>query len=197
MDVTLLASVGSISLLAAMSPGPDFAMIVKNTLAGSFHSGIKTALGILTALCIHLTYITLGLEFLINDYPMVFKGVQILGALYLLYLGTSMLIKKPSSTVELSEYQSPFLSGFLCNLLNPKVMVFLLALFTEIIGRNSSRIEAALAASVLFLVSLAWFCILAFSLSRPMIKQRLLAHQRKVNVVMGAVLFLFALKMFI
>ncbi len=56
MSLLLLSSIASMSLLGAMPPRPDFAIVVKNTLKGTCKDGFKTALGINCALLAHLSY---------------------------------------------------------------------------------------------------------------------------------------------
>ena len=60
-----LLSITLIILLAAISPGPDFAVVTKNALLYSRKSGIFTAMGVSTSLLIHSTYCILGLAIVI------------------------------------------------------------------------------------------------------------------------------------
>lgn len=195
MDLVLLSSIASISLLGAISPGPDFAIVAQNTLQGKAIDGIKTTLGVVLALVIHLTYTYFGLATLLSNSPASLTIFKYIGASYLIYLGTSML-KTPGSKnhYKIKRYTSPFTSGLFCNLLNPKAMLFILALFTQVMNAQTSRLESWLAMLMIVLTTLIWFTILSFGLSLPRFKAHLENHQRKVSVCMGILLSLLALK---
>ena len=92
-----MLTIGLISLLGAMSPGPDFAIVTKNCLTGTFRTGVLTALGVSFALLVHVTYCLFGIALLIAETPALFLGLKYLGAAYLLYLGIRMLIEKRTS----------------------------------------------------------------------------------------------------
>ncbi len=68
MEITKIASVAFISLLGAISPGPDFAIVTKNCLsAGTFRAGYLTALGVASAVLIHVSYCLFGLAIVIQE----------------------------------------------------------------------------------------------------------------------------------
>lgn len=126
-------------LLAAMAPGPDFIVAIRNTLAGSRRAGLLTAFGFGAGVLVHAAYCQAGLAALIAQSVAVFTAFKILGAAYLFYLGVQALRSRgmteaslpstPGASSALSDGQA-FRSGFLTNLLNPKATLFFLALFT-------------------------------------------------------------------
>ena len=85
-----------IIILAAISPGPDFAMVVKNALSRNRMSGIFTALGVSFSMVIHSTYCILGLAIVISQSLLLFSIVKYIGAAYLIYIGTKSLLAKRS-----------------------------------------------------------------------------------------------------
>lgn len=88
----MYAQVFLVGLLAAISPGPDFFIVLKNSLGFGRRVGAASAIGVGTALSIHATYTILGLGVLIRDAILLFKVIQIAGAAYLAYLGISALL---------------------------------------------------------------------------------------------------------
>ena len=87
--IKILLTLGILNLLAAMSPGPDFAVVTKNTLLHDRKSGVLTALGIAVAVMIHVTYCLLGLAVIIMHVRWLFDVISIVGGLYLAYLGVN------------------------------------------------------------------------------------------------------------
>src|SRR5690242_773964 len=81
-------------VLAAISPGPDFALVVKNSLAYKRTAGIYTALGVSCSLGIHATYSILGLAIIISKSLLLFSLIKYLGAAYLIYIGAQSLLAK-------------------------------------------------------------------------------------------------------
>ena len=131
-----------VGLLAGISPGPDFVVVMKNSLSGGRGSGRGAALGIATALIIHVSYTVLGFAVLLQHYPGLFHGIQLAGAAYLIFLGLQALRSRPAppQTAPLAETAAGtapsgisrgFRDGFLCNLLNPKAPLFYLSIFAQ------------------------------------------------------------------
>ena len=178
-------SIALIALLGAMLPGPDFAIVTKNTIFHSRQSGCVTALGVGTAVAVHMTYCVLGLAVLISSSLLIFSLIKYIGACYLVYLGISSLFSKQSKEIFSSGADSSsmkktkisnlvsFKQGFLCNLLNPKATLFFLSLFTVVIKPNTPFHWEVIYALEILLISVTWFCTWTVILSHPCIKQAL------------------------
>ena len=107
----LIGTVALLNLLAAISPGPDFVMVVRNSLTYSRRSGIFTSLGISLALGIHLFYCAAGIGYLISTSVVLFTMIKLLGAGYLIYMGVGSMMAKRSKldlTATHSEFESIF-----------------------------------------------------------------------------------------
>ncbi len=119
-------------------PGPDTAIMTKNTLTGGKQGGFKTMLGICCALSIHTLTAIAGLSAIIAKSALLFSVFKYIGAVYLIYLGIKSLWtlrnQEKTETVVESKYKnkSSFKQGFLTNLLNPKIAVFFLNLPTPV-----------------------------------------------------------------
>ena len=121
-------------------PGPDTAIVTKNTLSVGKSGGLKTALGICCALLIHTSAAVLGLSAIIVKSAVLFSVFKYVGAVYLIYLGVKTvwsLRKKEKVSVEMNtkkqfENTSCFKQGFLTNILNPKIAVFFLTFLKTI-----------------------------------------------------------------
>ena len=89
--MTELIAVITITLLAIISPGPDFAMVTRNSLLQSRRAGVFTALGIGLGVLVHVAYTLVGVGLLIEQSPWLFNTLRLAGACYLIYLGVKML----------------------------------------------------------------------------------------------------------
>lgn len=194
MDLTKITSIALISLLAAISPGPDFAIVTRNCLAiGTFRGGYLTALGVAAALLVHVSYCLLGIAVIIQESPLVFQLLKYLGAGYLVYLGIMLLREKMSAEGILENEKpvkagNPFVSGFLCNLLNPKATLFVLSLFTQFIDPKMNFFGKAMLASIFAAIVLVWFVLLSYLITHRLLQQQFARFQFLITKAMGAIL---------
>lgn len=172
---TWLTVVG-ICALGAMSPGPSLAVVLRHTLTGGRAAGLASAsthgigIGLYALACIS------GLAFLLTTSPSLFLVMQWAGAAYLAWLGLRGLMASPSHEGELTEptsTRSAAQDGFLIVFLNPKIAVFFIALFSQVIGPDTSlgaRLGYALTAAV---IDALWYATVAWGFSNPRWLKRL------------------------
>lgn len=191
--MTEALAVITITVLAVISPGPDFAMVTRNSLVLSRRAGVLTAWGIGTAVLVHVGYTLLGIGVLIQRSLWWFEVVKWIGAAYLVYLGIGMLRARPGalqaeSTVRAVSDADAWRTGFLTNLLNPKCMVFVVSLFMQVV-----RPDTALAMQIGYGVFIAaahvvWFSVVATSLSAGPVRTRLLSVRHWIDRVCGGLM---------
>lgn len=192
--LTQFFSIALIALLGAMLPGPDFAIVTKNSILHSRKSGYFTSLGIGAALLIHISYCLLGLALVISSSLLLFSLIKFIGAAYLVYLGLNTLFsKKPkdifsphnkTSHSEISNFAS-FKQGFLCNLLNPKATIFFLSLFTVVIKPDTPFSWQLIYGIEIISIATIWFCCLTIILSHPSVKDVLKKSEIYIARVLG------------
>ena len=198
MEIARISTIALISLLGAMSPGPDFAVVTKNCMLGTFRTGFFTALGVSTALLIHVAYCLFGIAILIQDSPKIYHILMCFGSAYLFYMGIKLLKEKkvanePTlSKEETSVIKRPFLSGFLCNLLNPKATLFIFSLFTQFIDPNLSFYKKAIMGSTTAIIGLIWFTLLSYLITHRMLQKHISRFQLAITKTMGVVLCVLA-----
>jgi threonine efflux protein len=133
----LLAFAG-IMALGQFSPGPDMLLLTRTSLAEGGKAGVATALGIATGLCVHGALAIGGMAVALDQSPMARRILMGVAGAYLLWLGYKLLVAcwrahaNPSGVAPTGPALSgsPYLRGLLCNLLNPKALVFLAAVIT-------------------------------------------------------------------
>jgi RhtB (resistance to homoserine/threonine) family protein len=195
--MTQLLTIGLLVLLSAMLPGPDFAIVTKNTLTHSRRSGLFTSLGISSACLVHVSYCMLGLAIVISQSIWLFNIIKYIGAFYLIFLGITSLTTKdeqpqksngiPDQKTRLSDAKA-FGQGFLCNLLNPKATLFFLSLFTIIIKPGTFGWWGLLIPIELFIIISLWFCSLTILLSHPPIVRLLGRIEKYIAKLLGVFL---------
>lgn len=119
----------------ALSPGPDNIYVLSQSLVNGSKSALATTAGLISGCIVHTTLLAFGFSAVITTNPSLFFGIKVVGALYLLYLAYAVF--KSDATLEFSQNAPKksssqlFKQGVLMNLLNPKVMLFFLALFPQ------------------------------------------------------------------
>lgn len=191
--MTELIVVITITILAVISPGPDFAMVSRNSLMLSRRAGVLTALGIGLGVLVHVTYTLVGVGVLIQQSLWLFNAIKLAGAVYLVYLGVKMLRSKPSrvsadSVVASLSDATALRTGFLTNALNPKTTIFIVSLFMQVV-----RPETPLAVQIgygafISVAHMAWFSLVALCFSAGPVRERLLAVRHWIDRVFGGLL---------
>ncbi len=129
-------------VLLCVTPGPDLAYVVGQSVANGKRSGIISAIGVALGSCTHAVASAIGLTALIMASPVIFLVIKYLGAAYLIYLGSKMLIatfltNKKEIIEEVRETKSNTYSllsrGFITTLTNPKVLLFFISFFPQFV----------------------------------------------------------------
>jgi threonine/homoserine/homoserine lactone efflux protein len=172
--VSILISFCLVSWLAALVPGPDFAIVTRNALV-SRRFGVATAGGIASGLAVHAGLATAGLSAILLTSATAFTILKVLGAVYLAVLGLQALLAAVRHESGGGEGRSPTLGftkprssrgamaqGLLTNVLNPKVVIFFLSLLPQFIPDNGSVATwTPLLAACTVVVAFTWFTVVS------------------------------------
>ena len=194
-------SIATIHLFAVMSPGPDFIIIVRQSISSGRRSALMTSLGIGIGILMHITLCIFGLGMIIKESDLLFKVIQIIGSLYLAYLGVISMISKDSSNnsnykdeFHFNAFQS-FKLGFLTNILNPKATLFFLSLYTMIIANNTPFQFQILFGLWMSFATGLWFAFLSLILTNKSILAKIEFMSTKIQRITGVILIIFSIKL--
>ena len=197
-------TIALVHLVAVASPGPDFAIVVRNSVAYGRRIALYTSVGIGAAILLHVAYSLVGLSVVIATTPWLFKTFSYLAAAYLLYLAFGALRSKPNNDAVTSDQDQPkamisakkaLWMGFLTNGLNPKATLFFLSLFTAIISIETP-FEVRLAYGVYLAVTTGlWFSFLSFMLSTGKVAEFIGKKGYWLDRAMGVLLVGLAVKL--
>ncbi|MBE8182205.1 MAG: LysE family translocator [Candidatus Portiera sp.] len=157
-------------LVAVSSPGPDFAIILRQSVRNGFSKTLPTTMGIGSGILVHVFYSVMGLGIIIATNPIAFNTLKLCGVGYLLYV--SWMIWKSNSTISSvtsstktagSSFWQAYRLGFLTNALNVKATIFFLSVYILIAG-NSPLILQIIYGIYLAVATFAYFTLLAFLL---------------------------------
>lgn len=202
--IPIILTVALIHLLVVMSPGPDFIMTIRNSLAYSRRSGIYSSIGLGLGIMVHVTYCLAGIALIISRSILIFSIIKYIGAAYLFYIGVKSLRAKSKREEELDtavEHHKIDLTkvqalktGFITNVTNPKATLFFLSLFTVVIRPTTPLFVKLIMSSEMIVVTMLWFSIVTVIASHRLVRARIGKIQHYLERFMGGVLILFGLK---
>ena len=199
-DPTVLAGFITTAVAIIISPGPDTIVILRHAVNGGRRDGLAAVTGVQLGLVVHPSLAVAGISVVIASSPVLFKGIAVIGAAYLAWIGVNSL--GGGGGLALDEAGNATGAGAgralreaaLCNLLNPKVILLFLALFPNFVdyGRGNVGEQLVGLAVILIVINIFWQAPMALAadalrrwLSNP-------AVRLGVNRVSGATLIIMA-----
>ena len=188
--------------LLTLTPGVDTMMVLRRSV-GSRSQGFLASLGICLGLFVHGTLSALGVAAILASSETLFFYMQMLGAGYLIYLalqafkdlfrGRAFILE---SVAEQSALRSAFYQGFLNNLLNPKTLLFYMALLPQfLVSGYSPLLQSLMMALIHFCIAMVWQGGLVLGVDRA---RHLLFNRgviRALDGLSGTVYLLFGLRL--
>ncbi|OSR69870.1 Threonine efflux protein [Pseudomonas syringae pv. actinidiae] len=199
-------TVALIHLLAVASPGPDFAVVVRESVTHGRKAGTWAALGVGSAIFVHVGYSLLGIGIIVSQSIVLFNALKWAAAAYLLYIGIKALLlyigikalrAKPAAATDdaaikaVAGERSPrsaYISGFVTNGLNPKATLFFLSLFTVVINPHTPLLVQGGYGVYLAVATAAWFCLVARLFSQARVRAGFARMGHWFDRAMGGVL---------
>ncbi|SHG10215.1 LysE family translocator [Streptoalloteichus hindustanus] len=182
LDLGLLPAFLLASVVFVLTPGLDAFLLLRTSLRAGRHAGLRTLLGIHTAGLVQVALVVSGLGIVLAQHPAILTGLRWLGAAYLGYLALSTaraLARGWREGVVADSADGPtgggFGQGFLCNITNPKMMLFCLAFLPQFIGSaGSPTAQLALLGGVFTALAATWELALVLTASRiaPRLRRR-------------------------
>jgi RhtB (resistance to homoserine/threonine) family protein len=183
-------------------PGPDTAIMTKNTLTVGKQGGFKTMIGICCALSIHTLTAIVGLSAIIAKSALLFSIFKYIGAVYLIYLGIKSLWtlrnQETTETVVKIKYKntSSFKQGFLTNLLNPKIAVFFLTFLPQFVNPGSHTFMPFLILGMTYIVlTIVWYLFYIYLLNQISAFMKKPKTQKVIEGITGTILIGFGIKL--
>jgi len=198
-DLLTLASIGAVQLLAVISPGPSFLITARTAVARSRGAGVRTAVGLGLGTVVWSSAALFGLNALFHAMPMVFLGMRIAGALFLLWIAYQILrhASQPLDVAAAEEGRGrgPILTGFLTQIANPKVVVFFGSIFISMLPENPPLWMCGALVAIVSLNEVWWYSVVALFIGSNGVRRRYLAAKKWIDRATGLFLGALGLRM--
>lgn len=180
--------------LAVASPGPDFAIVLRQSLRHGRRAAVWTSVGIGCGLSIHIAYSLLGLGLILKNSAGALETVKWLGAAYLAWIGVQALRAGPRrDDIDLGEAgagptaRGAWTTGFLVNVLNPKAALFFISLFPLAVSVTTPRAVQAGYGVWMVVTTMGWFAFVAVVFTREEVRRAFLRHGHWIDRGLGVV----------
>ena len=180
----------AICLIGAMSPGPSMALIIRNSIKYGRISGILFSLGHAIGIGIYATVSVLGLQFILINNLFLFNAIEFCGSVFLLILGI-LFLRDTAHNLSLENEQknvNSFMQGFAISILNPKILIWFAAIFSQFIEISSTNFVKLAMVLIASSIDGLWYIILTIVVTGFGLKQFLEHNTNIIQKISGVIL---------
>ena len=183
MTLITFGQVFIVCLLGAMSPGPSMAVVINNAIFKGRNNGILTSIGHGIGIAVYATFAVLGLGLIIANNILIFNGLKILSVIFLIFIGVKSILNKEKLNLEKKNIEKntiSFLQGFSISILNPKILVWFIAIYSQFMSANNELIFNIYLVSIAGVIDACWYIILTLAVTSA---SALRFFQTKLNFI--------------
>ena len=188
MDFAALAPIVAVLVVGAISPGPSLAILIRNTLEGGKRRGVACGIGHGIGFGIYAFIAIAGIAQLKASASGAAELLEIIGGLFLLLLAALMIRGSDGGNEHQKSGRRGFTEGFMIAFLNPKILAFLIAIFSQFVQPDFTWGERALVACVAMCIDGGWYVLVALIISGTPLMVFIQENARKVELTMGILL---------
>ena len=166
MEIKSLIILSFVCAMGAISPGPSLAVVIRNTISGGRAQGVMTGIGHGIGLGIYAFIAVMGLTSVLFHNENTFLILQWAGAIFLIWIAFNMITNKTSESSRTYDGSGRrgFIEGFMIAFLNPKILVFFMAIFSQFINNDISNIDRIIVAVLAGIIDTFWYVMVALIL---------------------------------
>ena len=195
MDIESLLGMSFVCAMGAISPGPSLAVVLRNTISGGRMQGIMTGVGHGLGFGVYAFIAVMGLSSVLLAHKQAFNILQGAGALVLIWLAFNLFAEKQSGAsvkYEKSGFKG-FFEGFMIAFLNPKILVFLVAVFSQFLNADITNSDRFIMAMMAGAIDTIWYVLVAAVLAGTSAVDKLRKNAITIDRLIGMVLFTLAI----
>lgn len=198
MTLTTWLSLVAICCLGTISPGPSLAVILRHTVSNGRSHGIFAAITHAIGVAAWAMLTIWGLALLVTETPILYKLLTYAGAAYLAWMGIKAIRAATGSQLGIEKEKATLSEaardGAMVSLLNPKLAIFFIALFSQFISADLNIFDKSVMIATVASIDIIWFIFVAVVLSHSRVINTLQKQSDNINKVSGIVLVGVALR---
>ena len=180
----------TICIVGAMSPGPSMALIIRNSIKYGRVSGILSSVGHAIGIGIYAGVSVAGLQIILINNIFLFNTIQFCGSVFLLVLGI-LFLRDTGQKLSIQDKQksvNSFMQGFAISILNPKILIWFAAIFSQFIEISSTNFVKFTMVLIASSIDGLWYIILTIIVTGFGLKQFLENNTKIIQNISGFVL---------
>ena len=180
----------TICIVGAMSPGPSMALIIRNSIKYGRVAGILSSVGHAIGIGIYAGVSVAGLQIILINNIFLFNTIQFCGSVFLLVLGI-LFLRDTGQKLSIQDEQksfNSFIQGFAISILNPKILIWFAAIFSQFIEISSTNFVKFTMVLIASSIDGLWYIILTIIVTGFGLKQFLENNTKIIQNISGAVL---------
>ena len=184
----LFAKITIVCLLGAMSPGPSMVVVINNAIYKNRINGILTAIGHGFGIGIYAFFAVLGIGLIIKTNLFLFNTIKILSIFFLFYLGFQAIFSNPKMNFEKNAIKfgvKSFLEGFTISILNPKILIWFLAIYSQFMSASNDYILNFSLILIASSVDALWYIILVKLVTAKGVLEKLKSKLQLIQKLIG------------
>ena len=188
MTILLFVKITIVCLLGAMSPGPSMVVVINNAIYKNRINGILTAIGHGFGIGIYAFFAVLGIGLIIKTNLFLFNTIKILSIFFLFYLGFQAIFSNPKMNFEKNAIKfgvKSFLEGFAISILNPKILIWFLAIYSQFMSASNDYILNISLILIASSVDALWYIILVKLVTAKGVLEKLKSKLQLIQKLIG------------
>ena len=189
----------AVCIAGAMSPGPSLALIIRNSTKYNRLGGIMSAIGHGLGMGIYAIFAVTGLSIIILTNIYVFKSIQIVGIVFLFVFGILFIFQK-NEKIDIDNSQNKlnsFLQGFSISILNPKILIWFSAVFSQFVKSDSTLLTNSILVITASAIDCIWYILVALIVTSYGLKDFFQKRINAIQKISGTVLVIISILLII
>ena len=189
----------AVCIAGAMSPGPSLALIIRNSTKYNRLGGIMSAVGHGLGMGVYAIFAVTGLSIIILTNIYVFKSIQIVGIVFLFVFGILFIFQK-NEKIDIDNSQNKlnsFLQGFSISILNPKILIWFSAVFSQFVKSDSTLLTNSILVITASAIDCIWYILVALIVTSYGLKDFFQKRINAIQKISGTVLVIISILLII
>ncbi len=189
----------AVCIAGAISPGPSLALIIRNSIKYNRLSGIITAVGHGLGMGIYAIFAVTGLSIILTTNIYIFKSIQIAGIVLLFVYGILFIVQKNKDfKIENNQKKfNTFLQGFSISILNPKILIWFSAVFSQFIISESTLLTNSILVLTASIIDGIWYILVALIVTSYSLKDFFKIRANTIQKISGSILVIISVLLII
>lgn len=186
-----------VCIVGAMSPGPSLALVIRNNISYNRLAGIMTSIGHGLGIAVYATMAVFGLGLILQTNQSLFLLIQVLGLIFLFFLGVLFIFQKNSVEIinknKDQKQINSFFQGFLIAIINPKILIWFTAIYSQFISVEANMTFNIILISTASIIDATWYIIISLIITGYGIKNFLIDKKDLIQKITGFILLIISL----